>query len=173
MQEEEFQLEEAKRAVVIERTTPKEVTGEVSEIGANHQPEIPNEPSGGHTDVVPVEPSTARVEPESAFPKLTNAEIKERVVKNYVSILRNADCDVESISDYLWQMGIVGEEPLQIIKNKLENTSKRDSCRFLLDKLLSLGNPEAFVTFLKALENNMPHLATAIKNTKPSDQPNG
>ena len=96
----------------------------------------------------------------------SNDEIRENLVKNYVTVLENADVDVIEITDHLYQAGVIGNEQKQKICKKSEYTSNRAALRMLFDHLFSKKSKSGFVTLMKTLDRIKPYLGQTIRKAK-------
>ena len=85
------------------------------------------------------------------------------MISNYVLIL--TDLDIAPTLDILYQEGVIDQDRYEEIKNKTQNTTKKQGRRVLLDRLLSRSEKDPkYSIFLRAVEETSPHLAKSLKS---------
>ena len=90
-----------------------------------------------------------------------NERIRHRITDMYADFVQHVD-PTSSVIDYLIQHRIINPEVAQQLREK---ATRQDSCRAMLDKLRSSGNPQAFVVLRKALEQDYPYVVDRIDET--------
>ena len=98
---------------------------------------------------------------------ITNDEVRHRIKNVYAKFV--SDVDPDRLSDWLVQETVITIDEKQRIRNTNHTTT--DRCRALLDRLLSIQHPRAFLVVRQALQKENHYLLEFIDDQEAGVEP--